>query len=69
MDFFIQRIPFVADRIFDQLNNKSLSNCKKVSKSWQKYIEEKNFFWIRIINVPKAQAGYQIGRKRIATNF
>ena len=57
MEVIIQRIPFVADQIFQQLNNKGLSNCKEVSKSWQKYIEDKSFSWIRIINVPKTQFG------------
>ena len=52
LDFF-QRFDHITKQIFMQLDKKSLVNCREVSKSWQKYIDDKNFPWIQIINVPK----------------
>ena len=57
MEVFIQKMSHVADQIFKQLDNRSLVNCKEVSRSWQKYIEKKNFSWIRIVTIPKVKIG------------
>ena len=39
--------------IFEQLDEKSLSTCRIVAKSWQKYIDNKNNTWIQIVNAPR----------------
>ena len=38
MDFIISRIPHIEQRIFEQLDVKSLKNCRGVAKLWQKSI-------------------------------
>ena len=57
MEVFIQRMSHVADQIFEHLDNKTLVNCKEVSKPWQIYIEKKNFSWIRIVDIPRVEIG------------
>ena len=55
MDCLIARFPHIAEQIFCQLDNKSLTKCREVTKSWQKFIDDKNLPWIRIVNVPTVQ--------------
>ena len=52
MEDFIFRFPHIAEKIFEQLDNKSLTNCREVTKSWQNFINEINLIWIRIVNIP-----------------
>ena len=50
---FYQRFPHITEKIFQKLDNKSLTNCREVSKSWKEYIDNKNLSWIRIVHIPK----------------
>ena len=50
---FYPRFAHVTEQIFEQLDQKSLSNCKEVSKSWKEIIDHKNLPWIQIVNLPK----------------
>ena len=52
MEELITRFPHVAEQIFEQLNNISLTKCREVEKSWQTFIDDKNLPWIRIVNIP-----------------
>ena len=38
MDGIIIRFPIVGQNIFKKLDNKSLANCKLVSKIWQQFL-------------------------------
>ena len=49
---FFARFSHITEQIFAHLDNKSLSNCREVKKSWQKFIDENNIVWIRIVNIP-----------------
>ena len=54
MEELIARFPHIAEQIFQQLNNKSLTNCQEVSKSWLKFIDDnRNMSWIRILEIPR----------------
>ena len=52
MEELIARFSHIAKQIFEQLDNKSLTNSREVSKSWQKFIDDKNLSWARIVNIP-----------------
>ena len=52
MEDFIFRFPHIAEKIFEQLDNKSLANCREVTKSWHNFLDEINLIWIRIVNIP-----------------
>ena len=43
----------ISEQIFEQLDNKSLSNCQEIAKLWRKCIDNKNLSWNQIANVPQ----------------
>ena len=47
-DLFL-RFPHMAEGIFEKLNNKTLANCKVVSRSWKASIDDFKFTWIRAL--------------------
>jgi hypothetical protein len=49
METICKRFPHLAERIFDQVDNQSLNNCKEISGEVLEYLENERFFWIRII--------------------
>ena len=48
METICKRFPHLAERIFDQVDDQSLDNCKEISREVLKYLENERFFWIRI---------------------
>ena len=52
MDTFIEAFPHIAEEIFQQLDDKSLTNCREVARSWSVFIDDRNLSWIRIIKSP-----------------
>ena len=49
IDTMLSRFPAVAEDIFKELNNKSLTKCRKVSVQWQNFIDNQKFIWLRRI--------------------
>ena len=49
MECVISRFPYLAEQIFQKLNDQDLTKCLKLSRSWKKFIEHEKFYWIRII--------------------
>ena len=49
---FYPRFRHITEDIFKQMDKKSASNGKEVSKSWQEIIDYKKIPWIEIINIP-----------------
>ena len=49
IDTMLSRFPAVAEDIFKELNNKSLTKCRKVSVQWQNFIDNQKFIWLRKI--------------------
>ena len=49
MEELLLRIPGLGENIFSQLGNKSLADCKMVSKTWNNFISDQKFPSIRII--------------------
>ena len=47
------RFPHLSENIFDSLDNKSLADCKEVSKSWYFYLDMQKFLQTRIIKANK----------------
>ena len=41
MEELITRFAHIAEQIFQQLDDKSLTNCREVAKSWQKFIDDR----------------------------
>ena len=59
MENLILRFPHLAEKIFQQLDNKGLAKSREVKKLWQKFIDERNYPWLRIVKIPRIlQGGY-----------
>ena len=49
MEDIILIFPHIAKQIFEKLDNKDLTNCRLVVKSWKNFIDEQNLPWTRIV--------------------
>ena len=49
IDGIILRFTVVAQGIFKELNNKTLTTCRNVSRLWCAYLDHRKFCWIRMI--------------------
>ena len=52
MEEVILRFPHLGEQIFESLSNEDLIKCKEVGRSWLRFIEQRNYPWIRIIRIP-----------------
>ena len=50
MDELVLKCPHIPEQIFGYLDDRSLSICRGVSKSWRIFIDSKKLAWIRILN-------------------
>ena len=46
---FYLRFPHISEKIFQQSNKDSIKNSRKVCKSWQNCIDNKNILWRKIV--------------------
>ena len=44
-----KRFPHFSESIFNNLDNRSLINCKEASRELSEFIDNERFFWIRIL--------------------
>ena len=49
MEVIVVKFPHIGEKIFTNLDVKTLNNCKRVCKNWNTFIEEKKFYWIGVI--------------------
>ena len=49
MDVMILKFPLIAENIFGELDNKTMTNCKQVSRFWNVFLDEKKLQWFRIL--------------------
>ena len=52
MEVLIKRFPHLAEQIFQKLDNENLVKSREVRLSWRNLIDERNYTWIRIVNIP-----------------
>ena len=43
------RFPHISEKIFDQLDDQNLVKCRRISKSWCKYLDDQKNLYIRTI--------------------
>ena len=48
MKELIARRPKIVEKIFEMLDNKSLTECREVSTFWRKFIDRRSMPWKRI---------------------
>ena len=65
----LSRFPALAEDIFKELNNKSLTKCRKVSVQWQNFIDNQKFIWLRrILKYNGSMTEFSDHWKRMITN-
>ena len=52
MRVIMLRFPHLAEQILQKLDNKGLVKSREVQRSWQKFIDQRDYPWIRIVNIP-----------------
>ena len=52
MEEIILRFPHLAEKIFQKLTNEGLAKSREVERLWQKFIDERSYPWLRIVNIP-----------------
>ena len=51
MNVFMLRFPHLIDNILKEVDNESLSKCRKIDRSLCDHIDQRKFFWIRRIQM------------------
>jgi ankyrin repeat protein len=46
------RFPHLAEQILQKLDNEGLAKSREVQRCWQKFIDERDYPWLRIVNIP-----------------
>ena len=68
MDVILQRFPVSLQDIFKQLNDKSLANCREVSKIFRNFLDNDSLLWRRRIQkYDKNQTEFQEAWKLVTT--
>ena len=49
MEELFEKFSPSAKQIFEELDNKNLSKCREVCKSWQEFIDDEKITWNRIL--------------------
>ena len=52
MEEMILRFSHLAEKIFQNLNDEGLAKCRESGSLWQTFIDERNYPWVRIVNIP-----------------
>ena len=50
---FSPRFTHIMKQIFEQLDKKTITKCREVSKSWQQFVDNENLPLAQIINIPE----------------
>ena len=52
MNELIVRFPHLMIQIIKKMDNKGLVKSRKVTRTWQRFIDEGNYPWLRIVKIP-----------------
>jgi hypothetical protein len=52
MDNLMLKFPHLQEQIFQKLNDESLFKSREVGRSWNYLINERNYPWLRVVNIP-----------------
>ena len=57
MEIIALRFPHITDQIFELINNKSVTKCREVEKTWLSFIDEADLPWKRILKKYPGETG------------
>ena len=52
MQNLLLKFPHLPEQIFQKLGDESLLKCREVATSWQDIIDDRNYPWLRIVEIP-----------------
>ena len=52
MEDLMLKFPHLSEQIFQKLNNESLFKSREVARSWKYFIDERNYSWLCVVNIP-----------------
>ena len=52
-EIFCLRFPIASGHIFKIIDDQSLADCKGLSRTLRKFLDDEKFYWIRIIDTYK----------------
>ena len=52
MKIVMLRFPHLAEQIFQKLDNEGLAKSREVKQVWQTFIDQRDYSWLRIVNIP-----------------
>ena len=52
MNELIVRFPHLMKQIIQKMDNKGLTKSRVVARTWQEFIDEGNYPWLRIVKIP-----------------
>ena len=61
MEELFLRFPHLSEKIFDKLNNGSLSKSREINKSWNSYLSDEKWYEIRILKTMMIEMCPDIG--------
>ena len=56
MNIVMLRFPHLAEQILQKLDNKGMAKSREVDCFWEKFIDERDYPWLRIVNIPTVLA-------------
>ena len=71
MEEIFLRFPHLSEKIFDNLNNGSLSKSREINKSWNLYLSNEKWYEIRILESIMIEMCPEIGNnvRKITKNW
>ena len=63
MEDILLRFPQITKQIFSNLDTKSLVKSREVSTSWKHAIEDRKYFWVRMIKATACHKGAPLSKK------
>ena len=68
LDEIMLRFPHLVQDVFVELDNKSLANCRKVSRAFFDFIDDEKLFWVRKIQNYVCMKKFQQHWKKVLRN-
>ena len=68
LDEIMLRFPHLVQDVFVELDNKSLANCRKVSRAFCDFIDDEKLFWVRKIQNYVCMKKFQQHWKKVLRN-
>ena len=56
MKVVLLRFPHLAQQVLQKLDSEGLAKSREVEQVWQKFIDERDYPWLRIVNIPTVLA-------------